>query len=67
SPEEIKLLFQMFSRLESPDAPRVRGYGLGLYMSKRFVEAMGGEIQATSSPGQGLTVSIRLPLMKEER
>jgi signal transduction histidine kinase len=36
-------------------------------MSKRFVEAMGGEIQATSSPGQGLTVSIRLPLMKEER
>lgn len=67
SPEEIKLLFQMFSRLESPDAPRVRGYGLGLYMSKRFVEAMGGEIQATSSPGQGLTVSIRLPVMKEER
>jgi signal transduction histidine kinase len=66
SPEQIKLLFQMFSRLENPDAPRVRGYGLGLYMSKRFVEAMGGEIAAASSPGQGLTVTIRLPTLKEE-
>jgi signal transduction histidine kinase len=66
SPSELKLLFQMFSRLENPDAPRVRGYGLGLYMSKRFVEAMGGEITAASAPGQGLTVSIRLPALKEE-
>jgi signal transduction histidine kinase len=55
----------MFSRLESADAPRVAGYGLGLYVSRRFVEAMGGEIAVDLTPGQGMTVRVRLPVVRE--
>ena len=61
--EQQTQLLQMFSRLESADAPRVPGYGLGLYMSRRFVEAMGGEIELQSAPGKGMTVRVRLPVV----
>ena len=64
-PEAEGRLWQMFSRLESADAPRVAGYGLGLYVSRRFVEAMGGEIAVDSAPGQGMTVRVRLPVARE--
>jgi signal transduction histidine kinase len=38
------------------------GTGLGLAIAKRTVDAHGGRIAATSSPGAGLTVEIALPL-----
>jgi len=64
-PDAQGRLLQMFSRLESADAPRVAGYGLGLYVSRRFVEAMGGEIALSSERGQGMTVRVRLPAAGE--
>jgi signal transduction histidine kinase len=64
-PDAQGRLLQMFSRLENSDAPRVAGYGLGLYVSRRFVEAMGGEIALSSAAGEGLTVRVRLPAARE--
>ncbi len=64
-PEAHGRLLQMFSRLESSDSPRVAGYGLGLYVSRRFVEAMGGEIAVDLTPGQGMTVCVRLPVVRD--
>jgi signal transduction histidine kinase len=58
-------LFQMFSRLEDPDTPRVRGVGLGLYISRKMVEAMGGSIDLVPSK-RGLALRIRLKTFCEE-
>ena len=39
-----------------------RGTGLGLSIVHRIVSDYGGELQVTSQPGQGTTVTVRLPL-----
>ena len=55
-------LFQRFVRLEGDINSPIRGSGLGLYISRRLVEAMGGKIWIESSgiPGEGSTIHIRL-------
>jgi signal transduction histidine kinase len=54
-------LFQRFSQVQSKDA--LRGSGLGLFISKKLVEQMGGSIQVESSaPGIGSTLSFSLPV-----
>ena len=57
-------LFQRFVRLETDINSPVRGSGLGLYISKRLVEAMGGKIWIESDgiPGEGSTFHIQLPI-----
>ncbi len=51
-------LFAPFQRLGDLDTSS--GVGLGLSVAKGFVEAMGGTISATDTPGGGLTVEIEL-------
>ena len=51
-------LFAPFQRLGDNDTSV--GVGLGLSVAKGFVEAMGGTISATDTPGGGLTVEIDL-------
>jgi signal transduction histidine kinase len=60
--ESIPLLFNRFARLRTPDAQKVRGTGLGLYISRRIVEAHGGRIMVESEPGRGSTFSVEVPL-----
>jgi two-component system sensor histidine kinase KdpD len=59
--EEARL-FRAFERL---DDRRPTGVGLGLTVARGFVEAMGGEIVADTTPGGGLTMRIRLTLAPE--
>ncbi len=63
-PEQIPLLFRRFVRLPRDLASKVRGTGLGLYLCRLFVEAMGGTIwvESTGIPGEGSTFHLRLPV-----
>ena len=46
-------MFDRFHRAEGGLAKKQEGTGLGLYIAKRLVEAMGGSIWLVSSPGHG--------------
>ncbi len=62
-PDELSSLFNQFVRLKRDISGQVRGSGLGLYISKQMVEAMGGQIWAESAgiPGQGSCFCFTLP------
>jgi PAS domain S-box-containing protein len=61
APENIDRLFQPFERLGAEGSP-VEGTGIGLALSKRLLEAMGGRIGVDSTPGQGSTFWCDLPV-----
>ena len=64
SPEKLEQLFQPFNRLGQEAGPE-EGTGIGLVVSKRLVELMGGEIGAESSAGVGSVFWIELNLVPE--
>jgi signal transduction histidine kinase len=61
APEELRHVFDEFRQLGAPAGPRV-GSGLGLTVSKRFVEMHGGTMWAESVLAQGSTFFLELPL-----
>jgi CheY-like chemotaxis protein len=60
SPEKRERLFHPFDRLGA-EATAVEGTGLGLVLSKRLTEAMGGTLRFTCTAGQGTTFFVELP------
>ncbi|MDP1756725.1 MAG: hybrid sensor histidine kinase/response regulator, partial [Pseudohongiella sp.] len=64
SPEKLAQLFQPFNRL-GQEASAEEGTGIGLVVSKRLVELMGGEIGAESTVGVGSVFWIELNLTAE--
>jgi signal transduction histidine kinase len=64
SPRDVSKLFNRFVRLERDIAGNVRGAGVGLYLCRMLVEAMGGRIWVESNgvPGEGSVFSFTLPL-----
>ncbi len=62
-PKDQKKLFQPFVRLEHHSGER--GSGLGLCLVKLIIERHAGEVAVESTPGEGSTFSIRLPLFTE--
>jgi len=68
APDQLKRLFQPFRRLSAcgSDASRMDGspgvsIGVGLAVSRRLAEAMGGELTVASVPGQGSSFTLSLP------
>jgi signal transduction histidine kinase/DNA-binding NarL/FixJ family response regulator len=62
APEHLKTIFEPFRQAGSGDF--IEGTGLGLPISQRFVEMMGGTIQVQSTVGQGSTFEFKLQLPK---
>ena len=62
--EEQYLLFSKFTRLEAAKKSSQRGAGLGLYLCRQLIEAMGGWIWMESSGvnGEGSSFFIALPV-----
>jgi signal transduction histidine kinase len=65
--EQMGKLFQEFSQASSATASKYGGTGLGLVISRRFCQMMGGDITVESEPGRGSTFTIRLPRLVEAR
>jgi CheY-like chemotaxis protein/anti-sigma regulatory factor (Ser/Thr protein kinase) len=58
-PSQLSGVFEPFDRLGA-EASDTEGTGLGLALSKRLVEAMGGSIKLESQPGKGTTLTVEL-------
>lgn len=66
-PESLEVIFERFRKIESDRSRLYRGAGLGLTISKKLVEMLGGHIWAESSPGNGSTFSFTIPANQTER
>lgn len=55
---DLDKIFQKFGRAASTN---YGGFGLGLYVVRKLVEAHGGAIEVASTPGEGATFAVRLP------
>jgi signal transduction histidine kinase len=63
---DLERLFEPFRRLDSPLAREAGGTGLGLTISKRFVELHGGRIWAESRENHGSTFHFTVPLKQAD-
>lgn len=59
---DLERVFEKFHRTDSSDSQAVYGYGLGLYICRRLVEAQGGRIWAENHPKGGAIFSFALPV-----
>ncbi|WP_320174241.1 two-component regulator propeller domain-containing protein [Maridesulfovibrio sp.] len=62
APEKLESIFEPFSQADSSTTRRYGGSGLGLSISRKLAELMGGTICASSTPGKGSTFMVTLPL-----
>jgi signal transduction histidine kinase len=61
SQEDQSRLFTQFFRSEDEAVREQLGWGLGLNIVKKLVDAQGGEISCVSTPGQGSTFTFTVP------
>ena len=66
-PENLSHIFQKFYRVDNSATRTIGGTGLGLYIVKARVEAMGGRVWAESSFGEGSTFYVALPRITPEQ
>ncbi|MCB2004280.1 MAG: PAS domain S-box protein [Rhodoferax sp.] len=59
--QDQQRLFQAFSRLEAAERDAIEGTGLGLHLSRRLAQALGGTLELQSALGRGSTFTLALP------
>jgi len=62
SEDDLKRLARPFEQIESQHSKTQQGTGLGLALTKSLVELHAGELTMVSTPGEGTTVSVTLPV-----
>jgi signal transduction histidine kinase/CheY-like chemotaxis protein len=62
TPEDQERIFEDFVQIESHLQKQVKGTGLGLPLSRKLAELLGGSISVRSQPGQGSVFSVTLPI-----
>ena len=65
APEDHEAVFEEFRQVGTADK-KVEGTGLGLALSRKFVELHGGRIWVTSQVGEGSTFTFTLPVRHEK-
>lgn len=60
-------VFDRFFRAESSRSPGKGNSGLGLAIVKQIIEAHGGTVAAVSSPGEGTTIQLRFPAVRQDK
>ena len=66
-PEDVSRLFAQFQQLDAGTAKRYGGTGLGLALTRRFAEALGGEVGVETQLGKGSVFYVVLPMQTEEQ
>ena len=61
--DELPRIFDRFYRVERGAARSAGGSGLGLYIARAYIDAMGGRLWAESTPGAGSTFVVTVPAM----
>jgi len=67
APKDISRVMTPFGQVDSTLSRRYEGTGLGLPLSKKLVETMGGEFQIESQEKVGTTITIKLPRNPQQR
>ncbi len=66
TPEQIVKLFRNFTQAEASTTRNFGGTGLGLALTRRYCQMMGGDVTVRSVPGHGSVFTIRLPAIVSE-
>ena len=62
APELLDRAFQPFAQLSNSSTRRHRGLGLGLALVRRHVQSLGATLEVSSSPGNGSSFVVRIPI-----
>ncbi|MEH2164207.1 MAG: ATP-binding protein [Nostoc sp.] len=63
APADVERIFEDFVQIESSLQKQVKGTGLGLPLSRKLTELLGGSISVTSKLGQGSTFTASIPMV----
>jgi signal transduction histidine kinase/CheY-like chemotaxis protein len=66
APEHREMIFEDFVQLDNPIQRKVKGTGLGLPLSRRLAQLLGGDVRVESTVGVGSTFFLRIPILYGE-